>query len=601
MAGSFKMSTLTRVLAAVSFGFAVLLCSATAVATTPLSSSSAHSHYERPSTRGGPYKDRVIVFVHGIFGDADGTWRYSASVYWPQLLLTDDAFRDSDVYVASYSSPYFGNTMNIDEVVTSLNNRLISDEVFSKHREVVFVCHSLGGLVVQSLLLTFREYAQQVPFIYFFSTPETGAQIANLASVFSSDPLLKTMFAGDENVYLQNLENQWKAAPFHIRRLCAYEKKQHKGVLVVDRLSGTRNCDEPPIPINENHLGIVKPDGPEHESYIALRNAVLAKPTSHKLRTQASKRKELLGPIAKQPPVGASTQDSASQNSQPQATGGNEGTRLGIQLLSDGGDNSPVTGASFVLQNMDDVLDDHVYISFFAPSHITNVIVDSPERVHVISGGPKGIGPGHDTALELSVPELAPHETRLVRIEMTAVASGNVSAGMSSSRCSGRCKNVFVVGPYVVQLHGNTGKEAKSKGPTTPLVPQKTEQSASELKEIPLGNCHPTQGGWDSAGWSQTDGATMSAFWVNGTKDDKVLFPKHPQRIFIDPPGQAVDATELPKEITLGKCGDTVCKLTIKEFVDDGVIMDSRKARVLKEEEDQFCVVAIKMSVLQRQ
>jgi len=249
-------------------------------AVTPPSGPSSQSHYERPSAKGGPYKQRVVVFVHGIFGDADATWRYSASVYWPKLLLTDDSFRDSDVYVAGYSTPYLGNTMNVDEVVTNLNNRLVSDEVFSKHREVVFVCHSLGGLIVQRLLLTFRGYAKQVPFIYFFSTPETGAQIAKLAGVFSADPLLRALLPSDENGYLQNLENEWKASQFHIRRLCAYEKKPYKGVLVVDRLSGTRNCDDPPIAINEDHIGIVKPSSADHDSYIALRNAFIAIPIS---------------------------------------------------------------------------------------------------------------------------------------------------------------------------------------------------------------------------------------------------------------------------------------------------------------------------------
>jgi pimeloyl-ACP methyl ester carboxylesterase len=236
------------------------------------------AHYERPTANSGPYKERVIVFVHGIFGDADGTWRYSPSVYWPRLLLNDAAYRDSDIYIASYSTPYFGNTMNVEEIVANLNNRLVNDGVFSQHREVVFVCHSLGGLVIQRLLLTFREYAQQVPLIYFFSTPETGAQIASLGAVFSSDPLLKAMFPGDENGYLQNLENEWRAAQFHIHRYCAFEKKKYRGVLVVDRLSGTRNCDEPAIAINEDHLSIVKPSGMEHDSYIALRNAVRANP-----------------------------------------------------------------------------------------------------------------------------------------------------------------------------------------------------------------------------------------------------------------------------------------------------------------------------------
>lgn len=266
------MSKLVSVLAVFTCWLAILPSPAVSA------SSPATSHYERPSTISGPYKERVIVFVHGIFGDADNTWRFSPNVFWPKLLLADDAFRDSDVYVASYPTPYFGNSMNVDEVVTNLNNRLVSAAVFSKHREVIFVCHSMGGLIVQRLLLTFREHARQVPFIYFFSTPETGAQIARLGSVFSADPLLREMFPGDSNDYLLNLENEWRGAQFHIHRFCAYEKKKYKGVLVVDRLSGTRNCDEPPIAVNEDHLGIVKPNSAEHDSYIALRNAVLANP-----------------------------------------------------------------------------------------------------------------------------------------------------------------------------------------------------------------------------------------------------------------------------------------------------------------------------------
>jgi triacylglycerol esterase/lipase EstA (alpha/beta hydrolase family) len=224
------MSKLVRVLAMI--GYLVFALA---------SKSPAQSRYLRPSVRGDRHKAKVVVFVHGLFGNADATWRYSENIYWPKLLLTDPAFKDWDVYVAGYSSPYLGNTMTMDEVVANLNSHLINDEVFLKHREVVFVCHSLGGLVVQRLLLTFRQYAQKVRFIYFFSTPETGTQITNLGGLFSSDPLLKKMFAGDENGYLQNLENEWKAAQFHIHSLCAYEKKKYKGLLVVDRLSGTRN------------------------------------------------------------------------------------------------------------------------------------------------------------------------------------------------------------------------------------------------------------------------------------------------------------------------------------------------------------------------
>jgi hypothetical protein len=241
------------------------------------------SHYERPRTDADSFKERVIVFVHGIFGDANSSWTSDRGAYWPKLLLKDSAFNDSDVYVAQYESPAQGNTLSVTEVVAQLNSRLTSDAVFEKHHEVVFVCHSLGGIIVQQLLLTFREHAKQVPFIYLFAVPEEGSQVARLGSFFNSDPLLKALFNGDENEYLLNLENQWRAAHFTIKLYCAYEKKPVKGtILIVGRLSGTRNCYEPPIPINEDHMGIVKPNGMKHDSYIALRNATVANPVSHK-------------------------------------------------------------------------------------------------------------------------------------------------------------------------------------------------------------------------------------------------------------------------------------------------------------------------------
>jgi hypothetical protein len=128
-------------------------------------------------------------------------------------------------------------------------------------------------LSFNGLLLTHRELAAQVPFIYFYSTPETGAQVAQLGHAVSGDPLLKEMFPGDSNDYLLNLEREWQASHFAIHRYCAYEKQAFNGVLVVGILSGTRNCEQS-IAINENHVTIVKPCDQQADSYIALRNAL---------------------------------------------------------------------------------------------------------------------------------------------------------------------------------------------------------------------------------------------------------------------------------------------------------------------------------------
>jgi dihydroxyacetone kinase len=56
-----------------------------------------------------------------------------------------------------YPSPKLGNMTTVDEQVSNIMNRLTDARVFEDHNEVVFLVHSLGGLVTQRLLLTHRE------------------------------------------------------------------------------------------------------------------------------------------------------------------------------------------------------------------------------------------------------------------------------------------------------------------------------------------------------------------------------------------------------------------------------------------------------------
>jgi len=242
---------------------------------------SALAHYERPSS-GERYKDRVIVFVHGIYGDAKDTWTAPNGVYWPKLLLSDSAYDDSDLYVAGYDSPYWGNKATFEEIVTNLQTRLIADGVW-KHREVIFVCHSMGGLLVRRLLIEYRDgYAKKVPFIYFYATPEKGSEIARLASKGSADPLLRILFPnGQAPDYLSNLETEWRKAHFGISQYCAYEKQPYPFLgVIVPRDSATRNCTEPAVGIEADHVGIVKPSSKTDEPYTALLSAALQNPVS---------------------------------------------------------------------------------------------------------------------------------------------------------------------------------------------------------------------------------------------------------------------------------------------------------------------------------
>lgn len=105
----------------------------------------------------------MVVFVHGLGGDAIGTWTYtrlfSPDVFWPCLLRQDPEFSQSNVYVYQYPTAAFGNTPPLGRLATTLHEDLLADRVM-EHQHISFVAHSLGGLVLSRMLLQLQESAQ---------------------------------------------------------------------------------------------------------------------------------------------------------------------------------------------------------------------------------------------------------------------------------------------------------------------------------------------------------------------------------------------------------------------------------------------------------
>ena len=218
--------------------------------------------------------DTVIVFVHGIFGGAVGTWTNPGSgAYWPQMIADDAVFQNPDVYVYAYSSPYIGHSYTIDELIENMRLVLSNDEVFQKHKKVVFICHSMGGIVVRGFLKRYQVNAPQVPLIYFFATPTSGAHITQLAKFLSKNPQLHGMLPANSDNYVADLQRDWRALPVHVNSRCAYEKLDTDGIRIVDEQSASALCDGPVDPILADHIDIVKPKNKDDLSYIAFKQA----------------------------------------------------------------------------------------------------------------------------------------------------------------------------------------------------------------------------------------------------------------------------------------------------------------------------------------
>jgi pimeloyl-ACP methyl ester carboxylesterase len=159
------------------------------------------------------------------------------------------------------------------------------------YQKIVFVAHSMGGLVVLRELLVHREVMDRVPVIVFLATPQEGADIARIASHILNNPALSQMRLADANDLLKTLSDEWSSVNTATRPRvrCAYEGLDTYRVRIVPWSSATRFCEGSPPAIQANHIDIAKPDqaGSDAVAVVvtALQDYVFNKALAPKLET----------------------------------------------------------------------------------------------------------------------------------------------------------------------------------------------------------------------------------------------------------------------------------------------------------------------------
>ncbi|KAL2689427.1 hypothetical protein Neosp_003481 [[Neocosmospora] mangrovei] len=95
-----------------------------------------------------------IVFVHGLTGNSDTTWRHeNANLPWPEELLARD-MRNCKILKYDYNiSNINGLERDLARLAADLLNELVNWRRDNKSkRPIIFVAHSLGGLLVKRIL-----------------------------------------------------------------------------------------------------------------------------------------------------------------------------------------------------------------------------------------------------------------------------------------------------------------------------------------------------------------------------------------------------------------------------------------------------------------
>ncbi|KAL8798259.1 MAG: hypothetical protein Q9182_006820 [Xanthomendoza sp. 2 TL-2023] len=144
-----------------------------------------------------------LIFVHGLGGSAIKTWSWKrdAAKFWPAWLNDDEELHKFRVFTFGYNSNFKGSgtNLNITDFAKDLLFHLLTfsqgDSKAIGGRPMIFVAHSMGGLVVKKAYIIgkqdpeFSGIVSQVYGILFLATPHRGSQYAKmLNNILSTAP-----------------------------------------------------------------------------------------------------------------------------------------------------------------------------------------------------------------------------------------------------------------------------------------------------------------------------------------------------------------------------------------------------------------------------
>lgn len=231
-----------------------------------------------------------VILVHGLSGDPIDTWTFQESHeaeggYWPNWLASD--LPQLNLYTVGFPASVFAQwarkEMNLYDRAKNVLETLASYEFGG--RPIVFICHSLGGLLVKQILRTARESTDEdwqkigecCVGVIFIATPHSGSSLAGLLKFFVQgftsvhvEKLLK------DNAELTELNESFRA---HCQRtsmaVAVYHEKYltKKALLIVDERSADPGVNGAmPIPIDADHIDICKPSDRNSLIYTSIRH-----------------------------------------------------------------------------------------------------------------------------------------------------------------------------------------------------------------------------------------------------------------------------------------------------------------------------------------
>jgi WD40 repeat protein len=244
-----------------------------------------------------------IVFVHGLGGHSQNTWskNHDPSFFWPELWLP----LEPDVGIAriltfGYNANFRGNAAGKSiSSISDFAKELLFEMRFAKdssgedlnigQNPVIFVVHSMGGLVVKKAYLlgmhdeNYAHIVKSISSIIFLSTPHRGSKLSEtLNRVLSASFQNPKNFIADLNkssAAIEELNEQFRHLAPRLAICSFYETLATsigpKKVMVLEKESSVLGYpSEISRPLQADHHEVCKYSSPTDPSYISVKNTI---------------------------------------------------------------------------------------------------------------------------------------------------------------------------------------------------------------------------------------------------------------------------------------------------------------------------------------
>ena len=195
-----------------------------------------------------------VVAVHGLQGDAYKTWTHENHTLWLRDMLPTEVPSARIMTFGYESAVAFSNSVSgIRDKALDLLNRLSAKRNDDTHRRpIVFICHSLGGIVVKRALILayersseFNDILTNTKAIAFLVVPHRGSGTAwwgtfatnvlkGASIVLSTESALVADLIKDSGA-LTDMQKQSIEEIQHLKMYTFYETLKLQGVLVRTR------------------------------------------------------------------------------------------------------------------------------------------------------------------------------------------------------------------------------------------------------------------------------------------------------------------------------------------------------------------------------